>query len=31
VNGQAITQPTKLSAGDVIEVAGIRLEFIYRD
>jgi len=31
VNGQPITQPTKLSSGDVIDVAGIRLEFVYRD
>jgi pSer/pThr/pTyr-binding forkhead associated (FHA) protein len=31
VNGKAITQPTKLSSGDVIEIAGIRLEFTYRD
>jgi hypothetical protein len=31
VNGNPITQPTQLSSGDVIEVAGIRLEFVYRD
>ena len=31
VNGQPITQPTKLSSGDIIDVAGIELEFIYRD
>ncbi|HXX43645.1 MAG TPA: FHA domain-containing protein [Candidatus Acidoferrales bacterium] len=31
VNGQPITQPTKLSSGDVITVAGIELEFVYRD
>jgi predicted component of type VI protein secretion system len=31
VNGQAIAQPTKLAPGDVIEVAGVRLEFMYRD
>lgn len=31
VNGKAIMQPTKLSAGDVIEIAGIELEFTYRD
>jgi pSer/pThr/pTyr-binding forkhead associated (FHA) protein len=31
VNGQPITQPTKLSSGDVINVAGIELEFVYRD
>jgi len=31
VNGQHISQPTKLSSGDVIDVAGIQLEFVYRD
>ena len=31
VNGQPITRPTKLASGDVIEVAGIELEFVYRD
>jgi len=31
VNGQAIAHPTKLSSGDVIAVAGIELEFVYRD
>jgi pSer/pThr/pTyr-binding forkhead associated (FHA) protein len=31
VNGQPITHPTKLSSGDVIEVAGIELEFVVRD
>jgi hypothetical protein len=31
VNGQPIGHPTKLSSGDVIQVAGIELEFIYRD
>jgi len=31
VNGQPIATPTKLSSGDVIEVAGIELEFVYRD
>ncbi|HXX20395.1 MAG TPA: FHA domain-containing protein [Candidatus Acidoferrum sp.] len=31
VNGQPISQPTKLSSGDVIDVAGIQLEFTYRD
>jgi len=31
VNGNPITQPTQLSPGDVIEVAGIQLEFVYRD
>jgi pSer/pThr/pTyr-binding forkhead associated (FHA) protein len=31
VNGQPIGHPTKLSSGDLIEVAGIELEFVYRD
>jgi len=31
VNGQPISRPTKLSSGDIIEVAGIQLEFIFRD
>jgi FHA domain len=31
VNGHPIARPTLLSAGDVIEVAGISLEFVYRD
>ena len=31
VNGLPITQPKKLASGDVIEVAGIQLEFVYRD
>jgi hypothetical protein len=31
VNGNPIVQPTKLSSGDLIEVAGIQLEFVYRD
>jgi hypothetical protein len=31
VNGTAISQPSKLSSGDVVEVAGIVLEFVYRD
>lgn len=31
VNGNPIIQPTQLSSGDVIEVAGIQLEFVYRD
>lgn len=31
VNGHAIDRPTKLSPGDVIEVAGVELEFVYRD
>lgn len=31
VNGQPITQPTKLNGSDVINVAGVELEFVYRD
>ena len=31
VNGVPIAHPTKLSSGDVIAVAGIELEFVYRD
>lgn len=31
VNGQPITHPTKLSPGDVVEVAGVELEFLVRD
>ncbi len=31
VNGQLIARPTKLAQGDVIEVAGTELEFVYRD
>jgi pSer/pThr/pTyr-binding forkhead associated (FHA) protein len=31
VNGQPIVHPTKLSSGDIIEVAGVRLEFVYRE
>jgi pSer/pThr/pTyr-binding forkhead associated (FHA) protein len=31
VNGQPIAHPTKLSSGDIIEVAGVRLEFVYRE
>jgi FHA domain len=31
VNGKPIGQPTLLSSGDTIEVAGIRMEFVYRD
>jgi hypothetical protein len=31
VNGQPILHPAKLSSGDIIEVAGIELEFVYRD
>jgi pSer/pThr/pTyr-binding forkhead associated (FHA) protein len=31
VNGKPITQPLKLTSGDIIEVSGILLEFVYRD
>ncbi|MBZ5501897.1 MAG: FHA domain-containing protein [Acidobacteriia bacterium] len=31
VNGHPITQPKKLSPGDVITVAGVELQFVYRD
>lgn len=31
INGQPVIHPTKLSAGDVIAVAGIELKFIYRE
>jgi len=31
VNGTPITHPTKLESGDVIEVAGVELEFVVRD
>jgi hypothetical protein len=31
LNGEPITHPAKLTSGDIIEVAGIRLEFVYRD
>jgi pSer/pThr/pTyr-binding forkhead associated (FHA) protein len=31
VNGEAISRPVKLSSGDVIAVAGIELQFVYRD
>ena len=31
VNGSAVRHPTKLKSGDIIEVAGIQLEFVYRD
>ncbi|MGH9688580.1 MAG: FHA domain-containing protein [Candidatus Acidiferrales bacterium] len=31
VNGKLIERPTKLEPGDVIEVAGVALEFVYRD
>lgn len=31
VNGQAISGPTRLNEGDVIEVAGVKLNFVYKD
>jgi pSer/pThr/pTyr-binding forkhead associated (FHA) protein len=31
VNGKAIAHPTRLNDGDLIEVAGVQLEFVYRD
>ena len=31
VNGHPITQPTKLNEGDVIELAKVKLSFVYRD
>jgi len=31
VNGQPIAGPTKLESGDMIDVAGVELEFVYRD
>lgn len=31
VNGKAIAHPTRLNDGDVIDVAGVQLEFVYRD
>ena len=31
VNGAPITHPTKLASGDLIEVAGVELEFVVRD
>lgn len=31
VNGQPVIHPTKLSPGDIIEVAGIQMEFLCRD
>lgn len=31
INGQPVIHPAKLSSGDIIEVAGIQLEFVYRD
>lgn len=31
VNGHEVTHPAKLSSGDIIEIGGLRLEFVYRD
>ena len=31
VNGDPVRHPTKLKSSDIIEVAGIQLEFVYRD
>ena len=31
VNGNSVDHPTKLASGDIIEVAGVELEFVYRD
>jgi FHA domain-containing protein len=31
VNGYPVLRPTKLSSGDIIEVSGLQLEFVYRD
>jgi pSer/pThr/pTyr-binding forkhead associated (FHA) protein len=31
VNGKPIVQPTKLSSGDIVQVAGVTMEFVYRD
>jgi predicted component of type VI protein secretion system len=31
VNGNPVDHPTKLASGDIIEVAGVELEFVYRD
>jgi pSer/pThr/pTyr-binding forkhead associated (FHA) protein len=31
LNGHPIAHPTQLTAGDIIDVAGIQLEFLYRD
>jgi pSer/pThr/pTyr-binding forkhead associated (FHA) protein len=31
VNGDPVRHPTKLKSGDIIEIAGIQLEFVYRD
>ena len=31
VNGQAIHGPTKLNEGDIIEVAGVKMNFVFKD
>jgi pSer/pThr/pTyr-binding forkhead associated (FHA) protein len=31
VNGQAVSHPTKLNEGDMIDVAGVRMNFVYKD
>ncbi len=31
VNGAPVSHPTKLNEGDLIEVAGVRLNFVYKD
>jgi hypothetical protein len=31
VNGYPVLRPTKLSSGDIIDVSGLQLEFVYRD
>ncbi len=31
VNGAPITAPTRLNEGDLIEIAGVRMNFLYRD
>jgi pSer/pThr/pTyr-binding forkhead associated (FHA) protein len=31
INGQPITGPTRLNEGDVIEVAGVKMNFVFRD
>jgi len=31
VNGASITAPTKLNDGDVIEISGLRMNFIFRE
>jgi pSer/pThr/pTyr-binding forkhead associated (FHA) protein len=31
INGQPVLHPTRLSSGDIIDVAGIQLEFVVRD